>query len=34
MDMVVSGLVIVEIKAIEKILPVHEVQLSTYTNAH
>jgi GxxExxY protein len=30
MDMVVGGLVVVEIKAIEKILPVHEVQLSTY----
>jgi GxxExxY protein len=30
MDMVVSGLVVVEIKAIEKILPVHEAQLSTY----
>jgi GxxExxY protein len=30
MDMVVGGLVVVEIKAIEKILPVHEAQLSTY----
>jgi GxxExxY protein len=29
-DMVVGGLVVVEIKAIEKILPVHEAQLSTY----
>ncbi|HEY4174969.1 MAG TPA: GxxExxY protein [Rhodopila sp.] len=30
MDMVVGGLVVVEIKAIEKLLPVHEAQLSTY----
>jgi GxxExxY protein len=30
MDMVVGELVVVEIKAIEKILPVHEAQLSTY----
>ena len=30
MDMVVGGLVVVEVKAIEKILPVHEAQLSTY----
>ena len=29
-DMVVGGLVVVEIKSIEKILPVHEAQLSTY----
>lgn len=28
-DMVVGGLVVVEIKAIEKISPVHEAQLST-----
>lgn len=28
-DMVVGGLVVVEIKAIEKILPVHKAQLST-----
>ena len=30
MDMVVDGLVIVEIKAIEKTLPIHEAQLLTY----
>ena len=30
MDMVVGGLVVVEIKSIEKISPVHEAQLSTY----
>ena len=30
MDMVVGGLVVVETKAIEKTLPVHEVQLVTY----
>src|ERR1700733_14792520 len=30
MDMVVGRLVVVEIKAIEKILPVHEAQLSPY----
>lgn len=30
MDMVVDGLVVVEIKAIEKLLPVHEAQLLTY----
>jgi GxxExxY protein len=30
MDMVVAGLVVIEIKAIEKILPVHEAQLITY----
>lgn len=29
-DMLVSGLVIVEIKAIEKLLPIHEAQLLTY----
>jgi GxxExxY protein len=29
-DLVVGGLVVVEIKAIERILPVHEAQLSTY----
>ena len=30
MDMVVSGLVAVEIKAVEKMLPVHKAQLLTY----
>jgi GxxExxY protein len=30
MDMVVEGLVVVEIKAIEKTAPVHEAQLLTY----
>ena len=30
LDMVVEGQVIVEIKAVEKILPVHEAQLLTY----
>ena len=30
MDLVVGGLVVVEIKAVEKTLPVHEAQLSTY----
>ena len=30
MDMVVAGLVVVEIKAIEKLLPVHDAQLITY----
>jgi GxxExxY protein len=30
MDMVVGGLVVVEIKAIDKIVPVHEAQLGTY----
>ena len=29
-DMLVNGLVIVEIKAIEKLLPIHEAQLLTY----
>ena len=30
MDMLVNGLVVLELKAIEKLLPVHEVQLMTY----
>ena len=30
MDMVVGGLVVVEIKAIERVLPIHEAQLLTY----
>ena len=30
LDMLVDGIVIVEIKSIEKILPVHEAQLLTY----
>jgi len=30
MDMVVGGLVLVEIKAVERILPIHEAQLLTY----
>ena len=30
MDMVVEGLVIVEAKAVETILPIHEAQLLTY----
>jgi GxxExxY protein len=30
MDLVVGGLVVVEVKAAEKILPVHEAQLATY----
>jgi GxxExxY protein len=30
MDMVVGGLVVVEVKAAEKILPIHEAQLATY----
>ena len=30
MDMIIGGLVVVEIKATEKILPVHEAQLATY----
>ena len=30
MDLVVEGKVIVEIKAVEKVLPVHEAQLLTY----
>ena len=30
LDLIVGGLVVVEIKAIEKILPVHEAQLMTY----
>ena len=29
-DMLVNGLVIVEIKAVEKLLPIHEAQLLTY----
>ncbi len=30
MDMVVGGLVVVEAKAVETILPIHEAQLLTY----
>jgi len=30
MDMVVGGLVVVEIKATERLLPIHEAQLLTY----
>lgn len=30
MDMVVGGLLIVEIKAVEKLLPLHDAQLDTY----
>lgn len=30
MDMVVEGTVIVELKAIERLLPIHEAQLNTY----
>jgi GxxExxY protein len=30
MDMVVGGLIVVEVKAAEKILPVHEAQIVTY----
>jgi GxxExxY protein len=30
MDMVVGGLIVVEIKAVEKTLPIHEAQLLTY----
>ena len=30
MDMVVDGLVVVEIKATERLLPVHEAQLLSY----
>jgi GxxExxY protein len=30
MDMVAGGLVMVEIKAVEKALPIHEAQLATY----
>jgi len=30
MDMLINGLVVLELKAIEKLLPVHEVQLMTY----
>ena len=30
MDMVVGGLVVVEVKAVEKTLPIHEAQLLTY----
>ncbi|MCC6573559.1 MAG: GxxExxY protein [Planctomycetes bacterium] len=30
LDLVVEGLIIVELKAVEKILPVHEAQLLTY----
>jgi GxxExxY protein len=32
MDIVVGGLVVVEVKSVEKILPVHEAQLLTYTS--
>lgn len=31
-DMLVNDAVVVEIKAVEKLLPVHEVQLCTYPN--
>jgi GxxExxY protein len=34
MDIVVEGLVIIEIKAIEKILPVHEAQVLSYLKLH
>jgi GxxExxY protein len=30
MDMVVSNLMVVEIKAVEKLMPIHEAQLLTY----
>jgi GxxExxY protein len=30
MDMVVNGLIIVEIKAVERLMPIHEAQLLTY----
>lgn len=30
MDMVVGGLLVVEIKAVEKLLPLHDAQLDTY----
>jgi len=30
MDMVVGGLVVVEIKAVERAMPIHEAQLITY----
>jgi len=30
MDLVVGGLVVVEVKAVEKLAPVHEAQLVTY----
>src|SRR5882762_4844227 len=30
MDMVVGGAVVVEVKAVERLLPVHEAQLVTY----
>lgn len=30
LDLLVGGLVIVEIKAVEKLLPIHEAQLLTY----
>ncbi len=30
MDILVADLVIVEIKAVEKVLPIHEMQLLTY----
>src|SRR5262245_44896399 len=30
LDMLVAGLVVVEIKAVEKVAPVHEMQLLTY----
>ena len=30
MDMVVDGLVVVEVKAVERLLPIHQAQLLTY----
>ena len=30
MDMIVGGLIVVEIKSVEKLLPIHEAQLHTY----
>jgi len=30
MDIVVDGLIILELKSIEKVLPIHEAQLLTY----
>ena len=34
MDIVVENLIVVELKAIEKILPVHEAQLLSYLKIH
>ena len=33
LDLLVEGLVIVEIKAVEQLLPIHEAQLLTYLRA-